>query len=75
MATPAIAIVGMGPRGISILERLAARMDDSSSPVTVHLIDEAQHGAGRVWDTAQTKTLCMNTRAGAVTLLPSPARR
>jgi len=72
MATPAIAIVGMGPRGISILERLAARMDDSSSPVTVHLIDEAQHGAGRVWDTAQTKTLCMNTRAGAVTLFTEP---
>lgn len=72
MTTPAIAIVGMGPRGISILERLAARMDDSSSPVTVHLIDEAQHGAGRVWDTAQTKTLCMNTRAGAVTLFTEP---
>lgn len=62
----------MGPRGISILERLAARMDDSSSPVTVHLIDEAQHGAGRVWETDQTKTLCMNTRAGAVTLFTEP---
>ncbi|MDK8505241.1 FAD/NAD(P)-binding protein [Corynebacterium accolens] len=72
MVTPAIAIVGMGPRGISILERLTARMDDFSSPVTVHLIDEAQHGAGRVWDTAQTKTLCMNTRAGAVTLFTEP---
>ncbi|MBM0262412.1 FAD/NAD(P)-binding protein [Corynebacterium macginleyi] len=72
MATPAIAIVGMGPRGISILERLTARMDDSSSPLTVHLIDEAQHGAGRVWETDQTKTLCMNTRVGAVTLFTEP---
>ncbi|WP_284864545.1 FAD/NAD(P)-binding protein [Corynebacterium rhinophilum] len=72
MATPAIAIVGMGPRGISILERLTAHMDDSSSSVTVHLIDEAQHGAGRVWETDQTKTLCMNTRAGAVTLFTEP---
>ena len=65
MSTPAIAIVGMGPRGISILERLSARMDDSSDPITVHLIDDAQHGAGRNWETDQTKTLCMNTRAGA----------
>lgn len=72
MATPAIAIVGMGPRGISVLERLTARMDDSSSPVTIHLIDEAQHGAGRVWETDQNKTLCMNTRAGAVTLFTEP---
>ena len=51
MSTPAIAIVGMGPRGISILERLSARMDDSSDPITVHLIDDAQHGAGRIWET------------------------
>ena len=72
MSTPAIAIVGMGPRGISILERLSARMDDSSDPITVHLIDDAQHGAGRIWETDQTKTLCMNTRAGAVTLFTEP---
>ena len=62
----------MGPRGISILERLSARMDDSSDPITVHLIDDAQHGAGRIWETDQTKTLCMNTRAGAVTLFTEP---
>ena len=71
---PAIAIVGAGPRGISIIERVAATLNESNSTqsLTIHLIDDAQHGAGRVWDTTQTHTLCMNTLAGAVTLFTEP---
>lgn len=46
-------IVGMSARHFH-LERLSARMDDSSDPITVHLIDDAQHGAGRIWETDQT---------------------
>src|SRR5699024_4402444 len=34
--------------------------------------DDAQHGAGRIWETDQTQTLCMNTLAGAVTLFTEP---
>ena len=60
---PAIAIVGAGPRGISIIERVAATLNESNStkPLTIHLIDDAQHGAGRVWDTAQTHTCLLYT--------------
>lgn len=36
------------------------------------MIDDAQIGAGRVWDTRQIRTLCMNTLAGAVTLFAEP---
>ena len=73
-----IAIVGAGPRGISIIERIAAYLGRSGAAVgdsaqfTIHLIDDAQHGAGRIWDTEQTHTLCMNTLAGAVTLFTEP---
>ena len=69
-----IAIIGAGPRGISITERLAAylRATPSKDPLTLHIIDNAQIGAGRVWDTTQTHTLCMNTLAGAVTLFTEP---
>lgn len=69
--SPAIAIVGLGPRGISVLERLAATIKPGTD-LTLHLIDEAQHGAGRVWDTTQTRTLCMNTLSAAVTLFTEP---
>ena len=73
-----IAVMGAGPRGISIIERIAAYLGRSgaavgdSAQLTIHLIDDAQHGAGRIWDTEQTHTLCMNTLAGAVTLFTEP---
>lgn len=69
-----IAIIGAGPRGISITERLATYLRErpSQTPLTLHVIDDSQIGAGRVWDTTQTHTLCMNTLAGAVTLFTEP---
>ena len=71
---PSIAIVGAGPRGISLVERLAAhlRATPLHSPLHLHIIDDAPLGAGRIWDTEQTRTLCMNTLAGAVTLFTEP---
>ena len=72
---PSIAIVGAGPRGISLVERLAAhlRATPLESPLHLHIIDDAPLGAGRIWDTEQTRTLCMNTLAGAVTLFTEPS--
>ncbi|MDN8624733.1 MULTISPECIES: FAD/NAD(P)-binding protein [Corynebacterium] len=80
-----IAIVGGGPRGISVLERLGSLLQDSSDQaaadgnamsfsvgVTIHLIDDVEPGAGRVWRTDQSPTLCMNTLADAVTLFTEP---
>ena len=85
MTVTQIALIGAGPRGISVLERLAAYLRDSSSfgqaqtktqavgpQITVHIVDDSQIGAGRVWDTTQTRTLCMNTLADAVTLFTEP---
>lgn len=36
------------------------------------MVDEARPGEGKVWRTDQTKTLCMNTLADAVTLFTEP---
>lgn len=47
------------------MERIAARGDQS---LTVHLVDDATPGAGRIWRTDQDRDMCMNTLAGAVTL-------
>ena len=76
-STPTIAIIGGGPRGISILERLAAdyrQLDPSKTPnhLDIHVVDEVRPGEGKVWRTDQTKTLCMNTLADAVTLFTEP---
>ncbi|WFB09791.1 FAD/NAD(P)-binding protein [Streptomyces sp. LX-29] len=65
-----IAIVGCGPRGTSVLERICASAPALAPGVrlTVHLIDPAPPGPGQVWRTAQPAGLLMNTVASQVTL-------
>lgn len=63
---PSLVVVGVGPRGVSVVERIAAR--EVPGPLTIHLVDPYELGAGRVWRTDQDRDLCMNTLAGAVTL-------
>src|SRR5690242_1806581 len=51
----AIAIVGAGPRGAGLLERLAASVPEllpdvgAGTVLDVHLIDPFPAGAGRIW--------------------------
>ncbi|WKX70111.1 FAD/NAD(P)-binding domain-containing protein [Streptomyces sp. XD-27] len=66
----AIAVVGSGPRGTSVLERLCASAAElaSGARLTVHVVDPAPPGSGQVWRTAQSGELLMNTVASQVTL-------
>ncbi|WP_327157156.1 FAD/NAD(P)-binding protein [Streptomyces tubercidicus] len=66
----ALAVVGAGPRGTSVLERICASAAELApgSRLTVHVIDPAPPGAGQVWRTAQPPELLMNTVASQVTL-------
>ncbi|KOG20795.1 FAD/NAD(P)-binding protein [Streptomyces viridochromogenes] len=69
--TVSLALVGAGPRGTSVLERLCASAPELLPPgtrLTVHVIDPAPPGPGRVWRTAQSPELLMNTVASQVTL-------
>jgi uncharacterized NAD(P)/FAD-binding protein YdhS len=66
-----VALVGAGPRGTSVLERLCASAPELLPPgrrLTVHVIDPAPPGPGRVWRTTQSAELLMNTVASQVTL-------
>lgn len=64
-----IAIVGAGPRGLSVLERLCANSRTGpADPLTVHVVDPAEPGAGAVWRTGQSRHLLMNTVASQVTV-------
>ena len=60
-----------GPRGTSVLERLCASAPEllpPGTPLTVHVVDPAPPGPGRVWRTDQSAELLMNTVASQVTL-------
>lgn len=66
-----LALVGAGPRGTSVLERLCASAPELLRPgtrLTVHVVDPAPPGPGQVWRTAQSPHLLMNTVASQVTL-------
>ena len=67
-----IAIVGAGPRGASLIERIGAQLGDDAPPIDVHVIDPAPSGAGRIWRPDQHRELCMNTLSHAVTLFTEP---
>ncbi len=61
-------VVGAGPRGLSVLERLCANAGEAGRPVVVHLVDPYPPGPGAVWRTDQSPELLMNTVASQVTL-------
>jgi hypothetical protein len=67
-----VVIVGAGPRGTGVLERLAASAPrhgvDAEHPLDVHLVDPYPPGAGRIWRTAQSELLWMNSMAADVTM-------
>ncbi|XXG96943.1 hypothetical protein Hte_003234 [Hypoxylon texense] len=68
---PAIGIVGAGPRGTSVLERICASATEFLAPearLTIHIIDPWPPGAGSVWRTTQSPELLMNTVASQITL-------
>ena len=79
---PSVVIVGAGPRGLSVLERLVALSNERFTEVgagaggedrprfTIHLIDPYPAGAGIVWRTDQPETLLMNTTIAEQTIFP-----
>ncbi|MDI9932574.1 FAD/NAD(P)-binding protein [Rhodococcus sp. IEGM 1354] len=61
-----IAIVGAGPRGTGVLERLLARRSDAE--LHIHVVDPFPPGAGRIWRSSQPPLLWMNSVAADVTM-------
>ncbi|MEV7024057.1 FAD/NAD(P)-binding protein [Kitasatospora sp. NPDC093558] len=66
----AVCVIGAGPRGLSVLERICANARERGGParITVHVVDPYPAGAGRVWRTDQSRHLLMNTVASQVSV-------
>jgi uncharacterized NAD(P)/FAD-binding protein YdhS len=66
-----LAIIGLGPRGLSVAERLCANAEAFLAPgqeLVVHLIDPHVFDGGQVWRSTQDRVLLMNTVACQVTM-------
>lgn len=72
--TVTVAIIGAGPRGTSVLERLAANWaalpKANRTRIAVHLIEPYEPGPGHVWRTDQSRHFLMNTPALFPTVVP-----
>lgn len=67
---PSLVIVGAGPRGTGLIERIAANAPElyAGSGLDIHLVDPHPPGAGRIWRHAQSPLLWMNSHAEDVTM-------
>lgn len=69
---PMVVIVGAGPRGLSVLERLVTIASESEAPegrkLIVEIVDPYEPGAGRIWRSDQSGALLMNTVIGQITI-------
>ncbi|MER5215122.1 FAD/NAD(P)-binding protein [Streptomyces sp. NPDC002838] len=65
-----VGLIGSGPRGLSVFERLCAnaRSQPEGSTVHVHVVDPYPPGPGKVWRTDQSPHLLMNTVAGQISV-------
>ncbi|WP_427016357.1 FAD/NAD(P)-binding protein [Pseudarthrobacter sp. P1] len=69
-----VVIVGAGPRGTSVLERLLARQARGmGGGLAIDLVDPYPAGPGHVWRTDQSRLYLMNTQAFFPTLIPGHA--
>lgn len=69
-ATWTVVLVGAGPRGLGLAERLAAdsaRVRLPPGGLDLHLVDPFAPGGGRVWRADQPEELWLNSRAADVT--------
>ena len=69
MKAISITIIGMGPRGLSLLERIAARARDCAHPLQLNLVEPGDCGPG-AHTVRQAPHLLINTVASQVTIFP-----
>jgi hypothetical protein len=70
-----VCVIGAGPRGLSVIERLCAhaRTLPADANLTIHVADPYPPGPGRVWRTDQSRQLLMNTVASQISVFTDPS--
>ncbi|NRR32962.1 FAD/NAD(P)-binding protein [Oxalobacteraceae bacterium] len=71
MKRNSVTIIGMGPRGLSVLERLAALLQRLPLALDIRVIEPGDCGQG-AHAASQPQHLLINTVASQVTLFPTP---
>ncbi|MET7858546.1 FAD/NAD(P)-binding protein [Streptomyces sp. NPDC005318] len=67
---PALVVIGAGPRGTGLIERIAASAPElyGGLRLDIHVVDPYPPGGGRIWRHDQSPLLWMNSMAEDVTM-------
>ncbi len=65
-----VAVVGAGPRGLAIVERVVSLGATTGRQLDLDWYDDTSFGAGRVWSPHQTTALLMNTVCSQLSAFP-----
>jgi FAD-NAD(P)-binding len=65
-----VVIIGAGPRGAGLLERLCANAPElfGERRLDVHIVDPHPFGSGQIWRSGQSPLLWANSQAGDMTM-------
>ncbi|MDQ0030833.1 FAD/NAD(P)-binding protein [Arthrobacter bambusae] len=72
-----VGLIGAGPRGTSVLERLLANWaatENQSRSLHIDVVDPYPAGPGHVWQPGQSRLYLMNTQSFYPTLIPEDER-
>ncbi|MFI1191402.1 FAD/NAD(P)-binding protein [Streptomyces californicus] len=69
-ARPGLVVIGGGPRGTGVIERIAANAGElyGDAPLDLHVVDPHPPGGGRIWRADQSPLLWTNSRAEDITV-------
>lgn len=66
-----LAVVGGGPRGLAVIERVASQLTDNrDTRLLIDWYDDTAVASGRVWSPYQSASLLMNTVASQLSAFP-----
>lgn len=65
-----LCVVGGGPRGLALIERLISKYNNSNHIVSIHWIDDSSHGPGRIWNPYNPTYFLMNTVCSQLSAFP-----
>lgn len=68
MDSRSVTFVGGGPRAAMVLERITANYPHDAAPLTVHVVEPFEPGAGRIWRYDQSPLLKLNSMAQDITM-------
>lgn len=65
-----LCVVGGGPRGLALIERLISKYNPTDKKISIYWFDDSLHGPGRIWNPYNPTYFLMNTVCSQLSAFP-----